>query len=745
MRFFPARSWTLAGFLVLIIVVTPGTPRTAAQTTQPAGKELTVERIFGQPGLNGRPTPGLQWSPDGKTVSYFHVEFDQGKPTRELWGMDATSGQIRVLVSKDKLENLIEPPKGKPSQATGLGRRAPADYLWAPDGKAMLFSSEDQLIWLDLATMVSRVLVHSDTTIEDPKISPDGKFVSYVENYNLWDVPVAGGKPKALTGGGTSDLLKGKLDWVYPEELNISTAYWWSPDSKRIGYLQMDESKVTHYPLVDLTSYTGTTDFEHYPNAGDANPVVHVGVVSADGGTTKWMDTGADDEVYLARVQWLPDSKALAIQRLNRAQTRLDLLVADASNGKTSVLLTEQDPYWVNVTDDLTFLKNNPRFLWSSERSGFRHIYLYDMSGKALAQLTQGEWMVTGVEGADEKNGYVYFVGTKKSPLESQLYRVALTGGEPERVTKTDGSHFVSVAPDASAWVDYYTNVMQPLRTDLYRADGQYIAVINENKIPELADYSLSPVKFLTVTADDGTKLYASMIKPQDFDPTKKYPVIVSVYGGPDVHTVRDAWGGAQFLWHQMMAQKGYIIFEMDNRGANNRGHAFETAIYHHFGKVQLEDQLAGVRYLESLPYVNGGRIGIWGWSFGGYMTLTAMFNAPESYKTGFAGGPVTDWRQYDTIYTERYMGKPQDNPDGYKDSSPVNHVAGLKGKVLIAQGTGDDNVHFANTVELLDKLIDADKYIEVIMYPGRGHDVSDAPARIQLWQRVTKFFVDNL
>jgi dipeptidyl-peptidase-4 len=452
-----------------------------------------------------------------------------------------------------------------------------------------------------------------------------------------------------------------------------------------------------------------------------------------------------DDQVYLARVAWTPDSRQVAIQRLTRSQKRLDLLMADAASGKSSILLTEQDPYWINMSDDLQFLKGNDRFIWSSERSGYRHLYLYSRSGKPLSQLTQGDWVVTSLEGVDEAGGYVYYTSSQKSSIESHLYRVALSGGQPQQLTRQDGSHFPILAPNASGWIDRYTNAMQPVRTDLYSADGHLVATINENKIPELADYHLSPVKFLTVNADDGTKLWASIIKPPDFDPAKQYPVILDIYGGPGVQTVRDAWGGASSLWQQMMAQKGYIIFSLDNRGMSGRGHAFETPIYHHFGHVELQDQLAGVRYLKSQPWVDGSRIGFTGWSYGGYMTLTAMFNAPGVFKAAFAGAPVTDWRQYDTIYTERYMGTPKENPAGYADSSPVNHAADLKGKLLIAHGTGDDNVHFANTVELEGKLIDADKYAEVALYPGRGHGISDPPALIQLFQRVTQFFLDNL
>jgi len=734
-----------AAVLAAVAVLTLAAPHARAQSPQSAGKQLTIETIFGQPGINGHPTPGLAWAPDGKSVSYFNLDFHSGKVMRELWTMDAATGQTHVLVSAEKLESLMEPPKGHPSQKTGLGRHPPSGYFWAPDSKALLFAGEDQLVWLDLQTRVSRVLFQSTSEIQDPKISPDGKLVSYLENHDLWVVPSAGGAPTQLTTSGTIALLHGELDWVYPEELNLGTAYWWSPDSQRIAYLQIDESKVNQYPLVDLTSYTGTTEFERYPNAGDPNPIVRVGVAGIGGGETKWMDTGADDQVYLARVDWTPDSRQLAIQRLTRSQKHLDLLLADAASGRSTVLLTEEDPYWINIADDLHFLKNSERFIWSSERSGYRHLYLYSRDGKLVSQLTKGDWVVTGLQGVDEKTGYVYYTSSQKSPIESHLYRVPLAGGQPEQLTHQDGSHFPLLAPDATAWVDRYTTAMLPMRIDLYSADGKHLAVINENKVAELADYHLSPVKFLTVKADDGTTLYGSIIKPPNFDPAKRYPVIMDIYGGPGVQTVRDLWEGASSLWKQMMAQKGYIIFSLDNRGMSGRGHAFETPIYHHFGQVELQDQLAGVRYLKSQPWVDSSRIGFTGWSFGGYMTLTAMFNAPGVFKAAFAGAPVTDWRQYDTIYTERYMGTPQENPAGYKDSSPANHAAGLQGKLLIAHGTGDDNVHFANTVELEEKLIDADKYAEVAIYPGRGHGITDPPARIQLFQRVTQFFLDNL
>ena len=725
------------------------------QSSGTAGKQLTVERICSRPSLSGTFTQGLEWAPDGKRLSYFHRSGEGKDAKTELWVMDALTGEQHTLVDAEKLATLLEPPKGPPSQATGLGRRAPESYFWAPDGNALLFASGGDLVWLDLKTKTANHLVKGEQEVEDPKISPDGRWVSYVQEHNVWVVSAAGGAPKQLTRGGNDDFLEGELDWVYPEELDLGTAYWWSPDSSRIAFLEMDERPVTKYPLIDFLSYTGETHTMRYPKTGDANPVVRAGVVPVSGGKTQWITTGAETNIYLARVNWLPDSKQLAIQRLNREQNRLDLLLADASSGVSKVILTEADKYWINISDDLHFLADGQRFLWSSERSGFRHLYLYDASGKQLRQLTDGEWAVSGFEGfgpgsetglvVEEGRGYVYFHSNKEDPTQGHLYRLSLADKSVTRITKEAGSHFVSMAPGAQFFVDTYSNAMTPPRLDLYRADGTRVATINENKVPELAEYHLSPAEFVNVSTDDGAKLYGMMIKPPDFDPSRKYPVLISVYGGPHAQVVRDAWGGANFLWHQMMAQKGYIIFSLDNRGSFGRGHNFETPLYHHFGKVELGDQLAGVRYLKSLPYVDGSRIGIWGWSYGGFMTINALLNAPDVFKAGFAGGPVTDWRQYDTIYTERYMGRPQENPDGYKDSSPVTHAANLKGKLLIAHGTGDDNVHFANTLEFVDKLIQADKYAEVSLYPGRGHGVSDPPARLQLFQRVTQFFLDNL
>jgi dipeptidyl-peptidase 4 len=731
----------------------------SAQASAPA-KTLTVERIYSSPSLSGSLTEGIEWAPDSKRISYFQ----DGASGEELWTMDAASGDRRVLVKADVLRKAMPPPATSAIQSTGLGRVHTPDYFWDPDGTKLLFAGGSSLVLLSLKTMSAKPLVDGagggTVEIEDPKFSPNGKWVSFVRDSNLWIANVETGEVRALTTGGSEEILKGKLDWVYPEELDLTSAYWWSPDSSKIAFYEMDERSVTRYPIMDMSSPLGAVVYTRYPQAGEANPIVRVGVVSvadpASTGAPTWMDTGANTDVYLARVEWLADSERVAIERLNRAQNRLDLLFCDAASGASKAILTETDKYWINVADDLYFFSDDKRFLWSSERTGFRHYYLYDLSGKLIEQLTSGDWSITGNSGfgpgavahpaVDESRGTIYFISNKDDVRERQLYRLSLQDKSILRVTRDAGTHDVIIAPDTSAYVDESSTAMTPPRQALCRIDGSRTASINDNPVPELAGYHLLPVQFLTVDAADGTKLEASMIRPPNFDPSRKYPVLVDVYGGPDVQNVTNSWGREDFLWDEMMAQKGYIIFTLDNRGSKGRGHAFETPVFHQLGKIELQDQLSGVKYLKSLGYIDDSRIGVWGWSYGGTMTLQAMFNAANVFKVGAAVAPVSDWHLYDTIYTERYMGKPQDNPVAYQNSSPLNQANQLTGKLLLAHGTGDDNVHFANTSEVINELIIAGRYpSDLLVFPGRGHPISDAPARIQLFNRIADFFLSNL
>jgi dipeptidyl-peptidase-4 len=746
----PAHKKEIAGrfasVLLLCAALVAASRIAVAQQPQQSPRDLTVERIYSPPSLSGQVLRDSRWSPDGKLLSYLNGN----GPNTEIWVVDSATGERRVLVEAAKMRDVLLPPASR-GQQTGLGRLAPSQYRWAPDSQALLFIGAQQLAWYDLKTGSSRHLLPSasasgDASIDDAKISPDGRWVSFLRNHDIWTVSVNGGTPRQLTRGGAEEIRNGELDWVYPEELSISTAYWWSPDSTKIAFLQLDQTQVGKYPLVDELAYEGKLAEMRYPIAGSANPVARVGVVPASGGDVRWMDTGADKSVLLARVDWLRDSRRLAIQRLTRVQDRLDLLFVDSSNGRAQTILSEDEGAWINIADDLHFLADGQRFLWSSERSGFRHLYLYDLAGKQLAQLTRGDWEVSGVSRVDEAGGQVYFTSTQVGPIERHLYRVSLTGGEPAKLTREPGNHGVNVAPGGAHFTDTYSNAATPPRQDLYKSDGTRVTVLAENRVAELETYALQPVEFFTVPAADGaTQLHASLVKPRGFDPSRKYPVIVYLYGGPHVQLVRDVWQGANFLWNQMMAQKGFLIFTVDNRGMAGRGHSFEAAIHRRMGEVELADQVAGVNWLKQQPYVDGERVGIWGWSYGGYMTCLAMLRAGDTFKAGFAGAPVTDWRYYDTIYTERYMGLPQDNANGYRDSSPTHYASGLKGKLLIAHASGDDNVHFGNTMALAEKLVQAQKYAEFLVYPGRGHGITDAPARIHIFNRVTQFFLENL
>jgi dipeptidyl-peptidase 4 len=745
------RKCVFAKFLAIafaaLLATTPLRAQSATKSSEAASSALlTVDRIYGQPSLSGHLSRAVAWTPDNKKLTYFETT-GSGKDARtSLWAIDLSSGERSMLIAADKLEGVLPAKTAEASQATGLGRHAPAEYRWAPNGDALLFAGPTSLAWFDLKAQSGRVLVSGKEDLADSKISPDGKFVSFIRDHNIWLVNIADGKIQALTTGGTEEVRKGELDWVYPEELEITTAYWWAPDSSAVAYLQMDESKVSQFSLVDFESFTGEAKLQRYPVGGGANPTVHVYVAPLSGRQPRLLDTGENNNIYIPRVDWLPDSRRIAVQRLNRTQTTLELLLADASTGKSSVLLTEKDAYWINLSDILHFFKDGKRFLWSSERTGYRHLYLYDMSGKQLAQLTTGDWEVARVPAVDDSKGLVYYTSTEKSPLERHLYRISLDGSAATRLTKEDGMHAIQFAPDASTYLDTYSNSATPPRQDVYRADGTKAATVNENKIPELANYHLSPVEFFTIKSHDDMVLNCFMIKPPNFDPSKKYPVITFTYGGPHAQVVVNGWGGPNYLWHQLMAQKGFIIFALDNRGSAGRGHLFEEPIHYRFGAQELSDQRDGAVWLHHQPYVDPNRIGIWGWSYGGHMTLHAIFEAPETYKVAFAGAPVTDWHFYDSIYTERYIGLPDDvHEESYQESSPIENASHMTGKLLIAHGTGDDNVHYSNTLALLDELIKAGKYVEVISAPGRGHPISDPAARRIVFTRVTQFFLDNL
>ena len=722
--------------------------RLAAQYP-PAAGSLTIERIAEEREQDKALPSNLAWSPSGKSCSFIRRAPRSGKaadpsPATEIWDIEVATGGQKLLVSKSEITAAFG---GELSHSLRGGDKAEAakqlqDYAWAPGGHALLLATRAELAWFDLDARSSRPLVTGRTDLSNPQISPDGRFVSFLQGHALWLADAATGAAHAFAPLGSSDLREGEPDWVYLHELGLHSAYWWSPDSSSIAWIETDDHAVDKYSL------RGSDGDEHsiaYPKPGGAIPTIRLFVKAVSGRKTLQIDLGSDTNVYIPRVQWLPDGKHLAIERLSRDQKTLDLLLADAVTGKTRAILTEKDAYWINLSNDLYFLKDSHRFLWSSERSGYRHLYLYDLSGREPLQLTQGNWEVTSLVGTDETAGVVFFTATEASTLERQLYRVNLDGTGFTRITREKGAHNPVLSPSGDVMEDTWSGHATPPSIKLLRTDGSTIASLNGNAAGDWAANQLSPIEFLTVKTHLGMELNAWMMKPPDFNAARQYPVILYVAGGPGDQIVRDAWGGDISLWFALMAQNGYIVFAVDNRGSAGRGHLFEEPLHLRLSSSEMADLRDGVLYLRSLPWVDKTRIGICGWAYGGFLALHGLLDRPLLFKAGFAGSPITDWHLYDAVFAERYLEDPKRNQDGWLSSSPLENAKYLSAPLLLAQATLDETTHQENSLMLLDELLDHGKYADILLFPGRRDLFEDRGARLILFQRLTDFFIKNL
>lgn len=693
-------------------------------------KPVTIESLpAGRPGEGG----SIQWSPGGSSF-FFQRE-------RKLYLYDMASKSPAELVSLADIESSARKPAPAAAMVWENRRVSEQAVQWSASGKQLLLNLQGDLFLFHPDTKKWEQLTATEVVEADPKLSPDETKVAFRRGHDLYVMDLATKDVRRLTHDGSATLWNAELDWVYPEELDLGTAYWWSPDSQKLAYLQFDVSRETLYPQADFLKIRAVAEPERYPKAGTPNADVRLGIVPQAGGRTRWVDAGDIRDWLLARVAWRPDSSEVLLQKLNRVQNELHLLAANAATGRTHELLAEKDGTWVNVDSDPLFLKDGS-FLWTSERTGYRHIYHYAPDGVLRRQVTSGDWEVNSVNGVDESGGRVYYTSTEASPLERQLYAVNLDGGGKRRITAGAGTHTVNMSPGASWFLDSYSSRTQPTRRVLRKPDGSEWAVYREADRKAMEEYEILPTEIVELAAAGGIKLYARLIKPAPFDPAKKYPAIVMVYGGPHAQSVRDAWSG--LTWDQALAHKGFVIWQVDNRGSSGRGHGFEAPLYRRLGRQELEDQLAGVKHLLSLGFVDPQRIGIHGWSYGGYMTLYSLLNAPDTFKAGIAGAPVTDWRNYDTIYTERYLGLPEDNSDGYKQSSAVTYADQLKGRLMIVHNVEDDNVVFGNTLQMTDALQKAGKQFEMQVYPQKSHGVS-GPVRRQMLETMTSFFERTL
>jgi dipeptidyl-peptidase-4 len=694
-------------------------------------KPVTIDAVIQQ----GREheAPQVVWAPDGKRFAYF-----QGS---DVMLYDVAGKSEKTLLALAPLEKAAVPVP-EPVRFDWQNRHVSAQSLeWSPSGKQLLLAVHGDLFWFSLDTGAWEQLTATPEAENDPKLSPDGKRVAFRRGHDLYTLEIPSRELSRLTEDGSATLLNGELDWVYPEELDLSTAYWWSPDSKRIAYMQFDIAHEFVYPQVALTGLRGAAEPERYPQAGTPNPDVHVGVVPATGGATRWMDLGEPRGFLIARVYWTLDSTRLAIERLNRVQNHLDLLLTDIASGASHPILSETDPYWINSNDLFSFVGTD-EFVWGSERDGFRHLYLYSLEGHQRKRLTEGDWEVTELAGIDESQQRVYFVSTEASPLDRELYSVKLNGKDRIKISREPGTHAISMSPTADYYLDTFSSLQEPPRSDVYSIGGERRSGVHTAKRIAPDEFALESAETVEIKAQDGKLLYGRLIKPANFRVGEKYPAVVMVYGGPGAQEVVNAWQGA--TWDQVLAARGFVVWRLDNRGSSGRGHAFETPLYHRFGKTELADQLEGVRYLIAQGFVDPARVGIYGWSYGGFMTLYSLLNAPDVFRAGIAGAPVTNWRNYDTIYTERYMGLPAENAEGYRASSPLDYAAKLKAKLLIVHNIEDDNVLFQNTVQMTDALEQAGKLFNMVIYTEKSHGVM-GPVRKQLLETLTDFFEKNL
>lgn len=729
---------------------------TVARSQQVDPAKLTLDRIFASDDFNGDAVPAVKWL-DGS--SYTTLRPSKGhKKASDIVRFDA-AGKSEVLVAAEK---LVPPGAKEPLAVHG--------YELSKDLDLVLIYTNSMKVWRhntrgdywtfrrSTGALTKLGGAAGPSALMFAKLSPDGTRVGYVRENNLFVEPVASGAAVKLTADGSDQLINGTFDWVYEEEFFCRDGWRWSPDGKSIAYWQLDTRGVKTFTLIDNTSgtYPVLKTFA-YPKTGERNSACRVGVIAATGGTTTWIDVPGDTrtDFYIPRMEWAGNPNELVVQRVNRLQNAVNVMLADATTGKVRALLTERDGAWVDVRDDaVEWVEKGAAFTWVSERDGWRHLYLASRDGKSVRRVTGGDFDVIRVLHVDEKAGRVYFLASPDCPTQQHLYRAALDGtGAPERLTPAGqpGWHDYDISPDGALAVHTHSAFDLPPRTELISlADHTVVRTLAANDAlrAAVAKLARTPVEFFRADAGGGTELDGWLMKPAHFDPAKKYPLVFHVYGEPAGQLVADRWGGRRHLWHLMLTQQGYAVACVDNRGTPcPRGRDWRKAVYRKVGTLAAAEQAAAARdLLKRRPYLDGARVGVWGWSGGGSMTLNLLFRYPDLYRTGMSVAPVPDMRLYDTIYQERYMGLPQDNAADYAHGSPITHAAGLKGNLLIVHGTGDDNVHYQGVEKLADKLIELNKPFTLMAYPNRSHSINEGKNTSRhLYTLLTRYLNDNL
>lgn len=707
-------------------------------------KQITLEDIWQKGTFSPRYVSGFNFLNDGQ--HYTKQEYNRAKSVHQIIKYDLKSGKkVETVFDGEDLKDFNAELKG-----TFGGYRFTADEakILLPTARESIYrhSSRANYYIYDVASKKLQA-VSENGKQSLAAMNSAGNSVAFVRDNNIYIKDLSSGKEQTITEDGKkNEIINGMCDWVYEEEFGEDRAFYWSPDGSKIAFMRFDERAVKEFSMEIYKNkdYPELYKFK-YPKAGEVNAVVSVHIYDVKSGSTTVVKTGNEADIYFPRIKWAKDNQ-LIVFRMNRHQNHLELLLADANSGDTKLLLEEKNKYYVDIHDNMTFLEDGERFIWTSEKSGYNHIYLYNMKGEEVAQLTSGEYDVTSFYGVDEERNSVFYQSAEESPMQRHVYCVKLNGKKKKKLTKGKGRNSAQFSKTFDYFVNNHSSINSPYEFEVRNTKGKTLRVIEDNAALKktVKEYGYAKAEFMTIPVKDAI-LNAWMIKPTDFDKNKKYPVLMYVYGGPGSQTVNDSWSGSNFSWYQMMAQKGYIVVSVDNRGTGARGEEFKKMTYKELGKYETIDQINAAKWLANQSYVDGDRIGIWGWSYGGYMSSLCLFKGNDVFKTAIAVAPVTNWKWYDTIYTERYMRTPKENKDGYEKNSPINFADRLKGNYLLVHGIADDNVHWQNTVEMANALIKANKQFDTYFYPNRNHGIYGGNARIHLYTKMTNFLLEKL
>lgn len=716
------------------------------QTPDPA--VLTPERVFSNPSLAGPVARGVSLSPDGELVAFLRSREDD-VDVLDLWAAPTGDGEPFKLIDA----RALVPEAGELSEAEKarrermrISQRGVVEYSWDEQGRYILAPLEGDVFLAEREGGAVRRLTETEADEIDAKVSPDGNFVSWVRDQDLVVYDLAAGGETPVTTDGDGLITWATAEFIAQEEMDRDTGYWWSPDERYIALQRTDESTVDVIPRLDITGGGATVVEQRYPRAGRPNAVVELYVHDRESGQRTKVDLGANTDIYLARVNWSVDGRTLYVQRQSRDQKTLDLLSVDPATGASKVIATQTSDAWVELTDDFKALENG-NFIWSTEETGWRHLYLYDRDGTRLRAITAGDWPVKGLNGVNQETGEVFFTASMRDgrelPIEQQLFRASLNElVEPVAVTPAGGWWGASVNRTGTAFVGNYTDLNTPMQSGLYRADGTFIRWIEENRLDEDHPYYPYASRRGEVTygtlESHGETLVWQMTTPPGFDASKTYPVIMQVYGGPSGGGVKKGW---QSSTNQLLTEAGYIVFRLDNRGEGDRSAAFKQALYLKMGQPEIEDQVLAANYLRSLPFVDDDRMAMMGWSYGGFMSLMAITEPEMGLAAAAVGAPPTEWSLYDTHYTERFMSTPELNPEGYAASDAIPRLPNMTGRMLLMHGMADDNVIFENSTRVINALQENSQPFELMLYPGQRHGVRGNERQLQQWRTYLDFF----